>query len=187
MGPSAKPPRNGLIFAGINHSYLSTMERQSRSNLIKLLFAEDESDVSSSICEDPAEQNQTRSQDELTNPNHSNAMDTIENDFVSILGSESVAKKCSKRRKRDINSVYEDQHSNGEEMPIDSSKSQRHSSRVRKTVDTFILSDVNTQKSKPTTQVDDSDEHGDSFARIKKSKKVDEREKIVKSPVFNRF
>ena len=163
------------------------MERQSRSDLIKLLFAEDESDVSSTICEDPAEQNQIQSQDELTNPNHSNAMDTIENDFVSILGSESVAKKCSKRRKRDINSVYEDQHSNGEEMPIDSSKSQRHSSRVRKTVDTFILSDVNTQKSKPKTQVDDSDEHGDSFARIKKSKKVDEREKIVKSPVTNEY
>ena len=48
-------------------------------------------------------------------------------------------------------------------------------------------SDVNTQKSKPTTQVDDSDEHGDSFARIKKSKKVDEREKIVKSPVTNEY
>ena len=84
-------------------------------------------------------------------------MDTIENDFVSILGSESVAKKCSKRRKRDINSVYEDQHGNGDEMPIDSSKSQRHSSRVRKTTDTFILS-VNTKKSKPKTLTDDSDE-----------------------------
>ena len=34
------------------------------------------------------------------------------------------------------------------EMPIDSSKSQRRSSRVRKTVDTFIFSDGNTQKSK---------------------------------------
>ena len=94
---------------------------------------------------------------------------------------------CSKRRKHDINSVYEDQHSNGDEMPIDSSKSQRRSSRVRKTTDTFILSDVNTQKLKSKTQVDDSDEHGDSFARIKKSKKVDEREKIVKSPVLNEY
>ena len=82
------------------------MERQARSNLIKLLFAEDESDVSSTICEDPAEQNQSRSQDELTNPNHSNAMDTIENDFVSILCSESVDKKCSKRRKREIKYGY---------------------------------------------------------------------------------
>ena len=32
-----------------NHSYLSTMERQARSNLIKLLFADDESVVSSTI------------------------------------------------------------------------------------------------------------------------------------------
>jgi hypothetical protein len=44
------------------------MERQARSNLIKLLFA-DESGVSSTICEDPADQNQIQSQDELTNPN----------------------------------------------------------------------------------------------------------------------
>ena len=163
------------------------MEHQSRSSLIKLLFAEDESVVSSTISEDAAEENQTQSQDELTNPNPSNTMDTSENDNVSILGSESVAKKHSKTRKRDINSVYEDQHINGDEMPIDSSKSQRRSSRVRKTTDTFILSDVNTQKSKPKTQVDDSDEHGDSFVQIKKSKKVDEREKIVKSPVKNEY
>ena len=32
-------------------------------------------------------------------------------------------------------------------MPIDSSKFQRRSSRARKSVDTFILSDVNTRKS----------------------------------------
>ena len=36
------------------------MERHARSNLVKLLFAEDESVVSSTICEDPAEQNQTQ-------------------------------------------------------------------------------------------------------------------------------
>ena len=41
------------------------MERHARSNLIKLLFADDESDVSSTICEDPADQNQIQSQDEL--------------------------------------------------------------------------------------------------------------------------
>ena len=50
-------------------------------------------------------------------------MDTIENGNASILGSEGVAKKPSKIRKSDINSVYEDQHINGDEMPIDSSKS----------------------------------------------------------------
>ena len=38
----------------------------------------------------------------------------------------------------------------------DSSKSQRLTSRVwEKTVDTFILSDVNAQKSNPNTQMDD--------------------------------
>ena len=68
-----------------NHSYLSTMERQSRSNLIELLFAEDESDVSSTIREDPAEQNQSQIQDEVTNPNHSNTMDTRENDNVKRM------------------------------------------------------------------------------------------------------
>ena len=72
-------------------------------------------------------------------------MDTSENDNVSILGSEGVAKKRSKIRKRHINSIYEDQHINGDEMLIDSSKSERRSTRVRKTVDTFILSDLNTE------------------------------------------
>ena len=42
---------------------------------------------------DPAEQNQTQSQDELTNPNPSNTMDTRDNDKVPILGSEGVAKR----------------------------------------------------------------------------------------------
>jgi len=60
-------------------------------------------------------------------------------------------------------------------MPIDSSKFQRRSSRVRKTVDTFILS-VNTQKSNPNAQMDDSDERWDSFA-LEKSPSVDESEK----------
>ena len=69
------------------------MERQSRSNFIEVLFAGDESVVSSTIREDPAEQNQTQS---LTNPNRSNTVDTSENDKVSILGSESVAKNVQK-------------------------------------------------------------------------------------------
>ena len=80
------------------------MERSVRSNLIELLFAEDESVVSSTICEDPVEQNQTQSQDEVTNPSPSDTVDTSENDNVSILGSESVAKIPSKTRKHDINS-----------------------------------------------------------------------------------
>ena len=41
---------------------------------------------------------------------------------------------------------------------------QRRSSRVRKSVETFILSDVNAQKSNPNAQMDDSDEREDSFA-----------------------
>jgi len=57
-------------------------------------------------------------------------MDTSENDNISILGGEGVAKKRSKIRKRHINSVYEDQHINGDEMPIDSSKSSETSSTM---------------------------------------------------------
>jgi len=52
-----------------NHSYLSTMERNAGSNLIKRRFADDESVVSSIIGEDPGDQNQIQSQDELTNHN----------------------------------------------------------------------------------------------------------------------
>ena len=69
-------------------------------------------------------------------------------------------------------------------MPIDLSKSQRRSSRVQKTVDTFILFDVNTQKSNPNTQMDDSHERGDSFA-LEKLLTVDKRGIIVKFPVRN--
>ena len=69
------------------------MQRQAMSNLIKLLLSDDESGVSSTICEDPDDKNQAQSQDELTNPNPRKTMDTIENDNVSIFGSESVAKK----------------------------------------------------------------------------------------------
>ena len=82
-----------------------------------------------------------------------------------------VRLKTFKIRKRHVNSVYEDQHINVDEMPIDSSKSQRHSSRVRKTTDTFILSDVNTQKAKLKTQVDDSDEHGTLSRELKNQQK----------------
>ena len=79
MGPSAKPPRNGLILQETIHSYLSTMERQSRSNLIKFLFADDASIVSSTNSEDTAYQNQSQSQDDQ---HGSQAMDIIEDDIV---------------------------------------------------------------------------------------------------------
>ena len=61
------------------------MERNARSNLIiKTLFADDES-VVSTICEDPVDENQIHSQNELTNRNPSKTMDTSENDNVSIV------------------------------------------------------------------------------------------------------
>ena len=72
------------------------MKRNARSNLKKLLFAGDESVVSSTICEDPADRNQIQSQDDLTHPHPNNTMDTSENDNVSIVDSEGVAKKHSK-------------------------------------------------------------------------------------------
>jgi len=72
------------------------MERQSRSNLIKLLFADDESVVSSTISEDPAYQNQIQSQDDQ---HGSQAIDIIEDDIVHNEESEAVAKTQSKKRK----------------------------------------------------------------------------------------
>ena len=45
-------------------------------------------------------------------------------------------------------------------MAIDSSKVQRWSSRARKSVSTFILSDVNAHKSNHNVQIDVSDERG---------------------------
>ena len=41
-----------------------SLEHHDISNLIKHLFADDESVVSSTICEDPADQNQIQSQDD---------------------------------------------------------------------------------------------------------------------------
>ena len=72
------------------------MDHHDRSNVIKILFADDELIVSSTICEDPADQNQIQSQDELTNHYPSNTMDTRENDNESILNSEGVAKNVQK-------------------------------------------------------------------------------------------
>ena len=62
------------------------------SNPIKLLFSGDELVVSSTLSEDPADQNQIQSHDKLTNP--SNTIERSENDNISILGSECVAKTC---------------------------------------------------------------------------------------------
>ena len=60
------------------------MVHDDRSNLIKLPFAEDESVVSSTICEDLADQNQIQSR-ELTNPNPSNTIETSENESLDPL------------------------------------------------------------------------------------------------------
>ena len=70
------------------------MERQSRSNLIKLLFADDASIVSSTNSEDTAYQNQSQSQDDQ---HGSQAMDIIEDDIVQNEESEAVAENQSKK------------------------------------------------------------------------------------------
>ena len=75
------------------------MEGQARSNLIKLPFSDDESGVSSTIYEDPADQNQIQIRDELTNPNPNKTMDTSENDNVSNLVSEGVANNAQNKKK----------------------------------------------------------------------------------------
>ena len=160
------------------------MERQSRSNLIKLLFADDESVVSSTISEDPAYQNQIQSQDDQ---HGSQAIDIIEDDIVHNEESEAVAKTQSKKGKRRINEVYEHQSIIGDEMLTDSPKSSRRSSRSRKNVDAFILSDINTQKSNHKAQVDVSDNRGDSIVPKRKRRSDDTREKIIKSPVSNEY
>ena len=137
------------------------MERQSRSNLIKLLFADDESAVSSTISEDPVYQNQIQSQDD---EHGSQAIDIIEDDIVHNEESEAVQKTQSKKGKRRINEVYEHQSIIGDEIPTDSSKSTRRSSRSQKSVDAFISFDINTRKSNHKAQVDVSDNRGDSIA-----------------------
>ena len=63
------------------------MERNARSNLIKFLFVDDESVVSSTISEDPAYQNQIQSQDD---PYGSQAIDINEDDVVQNEESEGV-------------------------------------------------------------------------------------------------
>ena len=136
MGPSTKPPRNGLILQETIHSYLSTMERNTRSNLIKLLFADDKSVLSSTICDDLADQNQIQSQDYS---HGSQAIDISEDDIVQNEESKGVTKTQSNKGKRHINAVYENQSMIRDKMPIDSSKFERRSSRSRKSVDAFIL------------------------------------------------
>ena len=112
---------------------------------------------------DPAGPNQIKNQDEWTNPILIPAKQWIQERMTTYqsLAVKLSLKNVQKIRKRHTNSIYEDQHIDGDE---DSSKFQRRSSRVRKSVDTFILFDVNTQKSNPNTQMDDSDEREDSFA-----------------------
>ena len=68
------------------------MERHARSNLIKLLFSDDESVVSSTICDDLADQNQIQSQDYS---HGSQAIDISEDDIVQNEESEGVTKTHS--------------------------------------------------------------------------------------------
>jgi len=105
--------------------------------------------VSSSIWVDSAYQNQKQSHDDLTNSNHSNAIEISENDKVSIEGWETVKTE---------NVILAQFTRINLSMPLDSSMFQRLSSRVRKIADTFILSDINTQKSNQKAQMV-SDEH----------------------------
>ena len=66
------------------------------SNLFKRLFPDDESVVSSTICEGTANQNQFHSHDDMTNPHRSQAFDISEDDNVQIEDSEGVTKTRSK-------------------------------------------------------------------------------------------
>ena len=105
------------------------MERNARSNLVKLLFADNESFVSSTIREDPADQNQIHSQDDS---HGSQSIDISEDDNVQNEESEGVTKTQSKKGKRHINAVYEHQCIIGDKMPIYSSKSKQRPSRSQK-------------------------------------------------------
>ena len=70
------------------------MERNARSNLVKLLFADDESGPSLTICEDPADQNQIQSQDDS---HESQAIDISKEDNVHNDESEGVTKLNQKK------------------------------------------------------------------------------------------
>ena len=100
------------------------MERNAKSNLIKLLFADDESGVSSTICDDQADHYKIQSQDDS---HGSQAIDISEDDNVQNEESEGVTKTQSKKGKRHINAVYEHRHIMGDKIPTDSSKSNPRS------------------------------------------------------------
>ena len=143
------------------------------SNLFKLLFDDDES-VVSSICEDPAEQRKYRAMMswQILIPaiqSKEVRMTTYQSKVVNVL-----LKSDQKRKTSCYNTIYEDQHINDDEMPIASSKFQRFSSRVRKTIDTLILS---------ATEIKSWCSNGSfrwawGLFRLEKSPLVDEREKL---------
>ena len=72
-----------------------TLEHHDMSNLFKILFADDESVVLSTNVYS-ANQNQTQSHDDLTNPHRRQAIDISEDDHVQIEDSEGVTKMRSK-------------------------------------------------------------------------------------------
>ena len=85
-----------LEFAG-NNSLISVDTGASLIiNLFKLLFTDDESVISSTISVDSANQNQTQSHDDLTNPHISQAIERSEDD-VQIEDSKGVTKTRSKK------------------------------------------------------------------------------------------
>ena len=67
-------------------------------------------------------------------------------------------------------------------MPTDSSKSTRRSSRSRKSVDAFILSDINTRKSDHKAQVNVSDNREDSIVPKRKPRSDDTSEILSNLP-----
>ena len=71
------------------------MERNARSNLIKVLFADDESVVSLTLCVHPVDQNQIQSRDDT---HGSQAIDISEDGIVQNEESEGVTKNQSKKR-----------------------------------------------------------------------------------------
>ena len=78
------------------------------SDLFKLLFADDES-VVSSISVDSANQNQKQSHDDLNNPHRSQAIEVCENDDIPIESDQFVSNKRTKKEKHKIDKAYDDQ------------------------------------------------------------------------------
>ena len=67
---------------------------------------------------DSADQNQKHSHDDLTDPHRSQAIEVCENDDIPIESGQFISHNSTKKVKRKIDKVYEDQCIKGDVTPV---------------------------------------------------------------------